>query len=254
MATEPTPIFREHPIEWDNEKVSRLWDYYARTPPYSDVYFAKTFGRQILKQSGLAFDEPLNVLDFGCGPGFIWDHLRGLRARWQYTAADFSPASVAKVREKATGHPCFKGVHHIGPLPSDLPDSHFDAVLLVEVVEHLDDEHLNSTITEVTRLLRSGGVVVITTPNEEDLSMSQRFCPECGAIFHQWQHVRSWSIDRLAACLRQHGFNLRMARTLDFNTQGHTIAAILRKVERFARRVLKGRPQNPHVIAVFQKG
>ena len=24
----------EHPIEWTDENVSRLWDYYSRTPPY----------------------------------------------------------------------------------------------------------------------------------------------------------------------------------------------------------------------------
>lgn len=253
MATEPGPNFGEHPIAWDNEKVSRLWNYYSRTPPYSEVYFSRTFGRQILERSGLALDEPIDVLDFGCGPGFIWEHLRQLEARWQYTALDFSPDSVAKVREKANGHPCFKGAHHLGSLPSSLPDAYFDAVLLVEVVEHLDDEHLNGTIWEASRLLKPGGVVVITTPNEEDLSQSRRFCPECGAVFHEWQHVRSWSVDSLTAYLKQHGFALHMAKTLDFNTQGFTVIAVLRKLERLARRILKGRLKDPHMIAVFRK-
>jgi hypothetical protein len=41
MANEVTSIFREHDIEWDHEKVSRLWNYYSRTPPYSNVIFLK---------------------------------------------------------------------------------------------------------------------------------------------------------------------------------------------------------------------
>jgi len=44
MRTEEARVFSEHPIVWDDEKVRRLWDYYSRTPPYRDMYFARLFG------------------------------------------------------------------------------------------------------------------------------------------------------------------------------------------------------------------
>jgi 2-polyprenyl-3-methyl-5-hydroxy-6-metoxy-1,4-benzoquinol methylase len=253
MANEQAPVFREHEIKWDDQKVSRLWDYYSRTPPYSGIYFSKVCGHHILRHSGLPLGEPLEVLDFGCGPGFIWDHLDRLRAHWQYTALDFSRDSDAKVIEKANGHERFKGAQHVSSLPTDLPKAHFDVVLLVEVVEHLNDAYLDATLTEVARLLKQGGVVVITTPNEEDLSKSNKLCPECGAIFNEWQHVRSWSVSSLAARLKQYGFRSRMAKTLDFTTEDFNARGMLRKIRQIARRLLEGDPGTPHMIAVFQK-
>jgi len=240
--------FSEHPIEWDDAKVSRLWNYYARTPPFSGIYFSKCFGDSILRLCRLPLQEPLEVLDFGAGPGFMWDHLLALGARWNYTALDFSSDSTNKARERAIGHAQFKGVHQINRLPTSLPAAAFDAVLLVEVLEHLTDEHLNSTLAEAVRLLKRGGVAVITTPNEEDLSQATKFCPECGAVFHEWQHVRSWSVGGMTARLKQHGLELRLAQTLDFTAQGLLAMGI-----RLARRLLLDSKKPPHIIAVYRK-
>ncbi len=247
MPIEHTPAFREHAIEWTDEKVSRLWDHYARTPPYCDIYFSKLFGGSIIKKSGLPLQQDLKVLDFGCGPGFIWAHLQALGAQWEYTGLDFSPDSVKKVTQQAKGHPRFAGAQHVTQLPTTLPDAQFDVVLLFEVVEHLKDEHLDATLSEVSRVLKQGGVLVITTPNEEDLNAATKFCPDCGAVFHEWQHVRNWNVDSLAAWIRQHGFSMRKAHTLDFTAQG-----LLKWVVRLGRKLL-GRKVNPHMIAIFQK-
>lgn len=238
----------EHPIEWDDTKVARLWDYYSRTPPYSDVYFSDRFGDQILRASGLPLDQPLRALDFGSGPGFIWDHMLRMGARWKYTALDFSAASVAKARLRASTHEQFAGAHHVTQLPTDLPAEHFDVVLLVEVVEHLQDAHLDSTLREANRLLRSGGVVVVSTPNEEDLGASTRFCPECGAVFHEWQHVRVWSVDSLSTEMAKYGFKRKVALMLDFRA-----TTFLRKAAKTARRMMQGRRPEPHLVAAFLK-
>ena len=253
MLDEQASVFREHEIDWDDKKVSRLWNYYSRTPPYSEIYFSKLFGHQILGQAGLPLDEPLEVLDFGCGPGFIWDHLDEMASRWQYTALDFSPDSVKKVFDKAKSSRNFKGAQHVSSLPSELPESHFDVVLLFEVVEHLNDAYLDGTLKEVARLLKRGGMVVITTPNEEDLSKSHKFCPECGAIFHEYQHVRNWSVVSLTDCLKRYGFSLYSAKTLDFTVQDLTLRGMLMKIKLIARRLLRGNQINPHMITVFQK-
>lgn len=253
MGNEQTDYFVEHEIKWDDDKVSRLWDYYSRTPPYSEIYFSKLFGHHILRQSGLPLKTSLEVLDFGCGPGFIWDHLQGIGSNWQYTALDFSPNSVKRLKEKASGNKKFRGAQHVRSLPTDLPALQFDVILLFEVVEHLNDDYLSDTLAEVARLLKKGGVVVISTPNEEDISKSRKFCPECGAIFHEYQHVRNWSVDTLTTCLKSYGFDLRMAKTLDFTTQDFTAMGLFRKFKRIAHRLLKGNLTVPHMVAVFQK-
>jgi SAM-dependent methyltransferase len=240
--------FSEHPIKWDDTKVSRLWDYYSRTPPYSELYFSKVFGDRILGYSKLPMARQIEVLDFGCGPGFIWDHMLRLGARWFYTGVDFSADSVARLRRKAQGHAQFRSAEHVSRLPTTLPDGRFDAVLMIEVVEHLGDAHLDATLSEAARLLKQGGVIVITTPNEEDLAKSTKFCPECGAVYHEWQHVRSWSAQSLAARLKPYGLDLRFAKTLDFADRG-----ALRRTVRLVRALFSGGFVRPHMISVFQK-
>jgi 2-polyprenyl-3-methyl-5-hydroxy-6-metoxy-1,4-benzoquinol methylase len=238
----------EHLIDWDAQKVSRLWDYYSRTPPYSDVYFSERFGDQLLRRSGLPLEQPLEVLDFGCGPGFIWEHMLRLGARWRYTALDFSRDSVAKAHERGSSHAQFAGAHHVTQLPTELAASNFDALLLFEVVEHLTDHHLEATLREAVRVLRPGGVVVVSTPNEEDLAASTRFCPECGAVFHEWQHVRSWTAASLTTRMAKHGLVRRMVQTLDFRAN-----SLRSKTVKLGRRLLQGRRPEPHMLAVFQR-
>ena len=238
----------EHPIEWDDTKVSRLWDYYSRTPPYSEMYFSKVLGDRILRRSGLPLDVPLEVLDFGCGPGFLWDHMVALGARWLYTGLDFSAESVAAVRKKGEGDARFRGATHVSRLPSNLPAAHFDAVLLIEVVEHLKDEYLDGALAEAARVLKRGGVAVITTPNDEDLAKSIKICPECGAVFHEWQHVRVWSAQTLTARATRHGFTPRRVQALDFGAVGPT-----RRLARFARRMLRKNPGTPHLLGVYTR-
>lgn len=245
--------FEPHNIVWDDEKVSRLWDYYAQTPPFSDVYFSKVFGRHMLRHSGLPLNAPLEVLDFGCDPGFIWEHLQNLCAKWQYTALDFSPDSVSKLAKKGVGKLNFNGVQHVSGLPSKLNSAMFDVVLLFEVVEHLKDEYLDGTLTEIYRLLKPGGVLVISTPNDEDLSKSTKFCPDCGAIYHEWQHIRNWSVGRLEQRLQSHSFELRTAKTLDFEAQTYDIRGLFKKAMIFLRKLVNKKYVEPHMITIFQK-
>jgi 2-polyprenyl-3-methyl-5-hydroxy-6-metoxy-1,4-benzoquinol methylase len=253
MNDDRTHAFNEHQIRWSPEHVSRLWDYYSRTPPYSEVYFAKLYGQQILARSGLDLRQPYQVLDFGCGPGFVWEHLSELRSEWRYTGLDSSARSVAETIRKGGGKRLFIDAHQVTSLPSVLPGGAFDVALLIEVVEHLDDAHLQTSLSEVHRLLKPGGSVVVTTPNQEDLELSKRFCPECGAVFHEWQHVRSWSVPAFSSTMAAHGFALRRAETLDLGTPTFGLRG-LASLARTLLRAARGEPRHlPHMVAVFDK-
>ncbi len=240
-------VFREHPIEWNGATVAQLWNWYARTAPYKDLYFAKRFGDQILRKSGLSLQSPLTVLDFGCGPGFLYDHVRALGAAWTYTGADFSADSARQLRERAAADPRFGGAHHLTALPVPLADASLDAAFLVEVVEHVNDDYLLPTLREMHRLLKPGGQLVISTPNREDLAASTKLCPECGAIFHEWQHVRSWDELSLTDYVGRCGFAPRQVRAHDFFGRDPLRAAFYA-----VKRAVKDVPK-PHLLGVFTK-
>ena len=60
---------------------------------------------------------------------------------------------------------------NVDPLP--YPDASFDLVTCTEVIEHL--EHHRAALREMARVMRSGGVLVITTPNVLNLRSRLRY-------------------------------------------------------------------------------
>jgi len=83
---------------------------------------------------------------------------------------------------------------------------YFDVVVMSEVLEHLDDDTLHRALTEIQRILRPDGKLLITVPYAEVLSQGEAVCPCCGQRFHRWGHLRSFTRESLATTLRGHGF------------------------------------------------
>jgi SAM-dependent methyltransferase len=94
------------------------------------------------------------VCDVGCGCGRL---MGDLRADHDVCGVDGSDEALAFCR--ARGLDVRKG-----SLPGDLglPDASFDAVLLADVLEHVDDEE--AALSRAVRLLRPGGALLVTVP------------------------------------------------------------------------------------------
>lgn len=240
-------MIRFHPIEWDAQKIGRLWDWYAEhlTP---DQYFANHAGAYILEYVRRYMTlEGRHVIDFGSGPGYLLEHLlRGAAAnRISFSAVDFSESSIEIVRRKFQDHPGYVDAVYAREIPVQIPGGSGDVVLCTEVVEHLDDEHLHQTLREIHRLLSPGGHVVVTTPNRENLSANMSACPECGCVFHRWQHMRSWSDASLERVMHEHGFRtVHVAPTL--------FAPRPSRVRVKLKGLLRRRPL-PHLIYIGRK-
>lgn len=201
--------FKEHEIIWTDEKVARLWDFYSRTFPYNELYFTKAVGKDVLKRTQKIVGKltGLTILDFGCGPGFLVDHLISLNIKpKKYIGLDFSKKSIdALLTKRDRANFPIEGIF-VSKLPSSLEKNTIDLCFLIEVIEHLNDEYLEKTLQEVYRVLIPEGKLIITTPNKEDLRLSMNFCPECGCIYHKWQHVRSLDRFNLEKVVEAYGF------------------------------------------------
>lgn len=198
--------FVEHEIEWDDEKIRRLWDYYSRTYPYNQNYFTKIYGKYLLMKTKKIVGSLNNkvILDYGCGPGFLIEHMKFLKIKpKKYIGLDFSERSIQCVLQNKAEFPI--DAIFVKSLPSTLEDNSIDICFLIEVIEHLNDNYLNSTMQEIYRVLKLGGKLIITTPNKEDLNLSKNFCPECGCIYHSVQHVRVWDKTTLEKTMSNYG-------------------------------------------------
>lgn len=104
------------------------------------------------------------VLDLGCGHG---DYSRRLQEiGFEVVAGDID---ISRFRYR--GEIDFRMCDITKPLP--FPDSCCDYVLLMEVIEHLRNPY--SVLSEINRILRSDGKLIISTPNILNLKSRLRF-------------------------------------------------------------------------------
>jgi SAM-dependent methyltransferase len=196
--------FKPWPLKWEDRHIRRFWDWYASRDASLKAYFSRMAGRAVLAKTIRCARLASPVVDAGAAAGFFVEHL--LRRGLDTLAVDLSPDSIALIREKFAGHPRFLGaeVGSVARLP--LADKSVGTVFLLETIEHLTDAALEQVFHEARRVLRPGGYLVITTPNEEALEAQHVMCPSCGCEFHPVQHVRSWSATTLSVALGQSGF------------------------------------------------
>jgi len=205
-----------NPIQWTPELIARFWDYWARRSDRQNDYFASQHGSEVATVLSFARNpEGLDVLDYGCGPGFLIPHLLDRKAR--VSAADSSPDSVEAIRRQFSGQPNFKKVHQVEGSRTPWPDNSFDVVCSLETIEHITEDYLATWLAEIYRLLKPGGLALFTTPHAEPLDAKTVFCPACKSVFHPWQHIHSWTENSLAAILKQSRFKVFFCRGMNLS-------------------------------------
>lgn len=228
--TEVKKNFHSHIIQWSDLHVSRLWDYYAKNRSYDHQYFSFQAGAHVLDyvRSHIDLDRQIHILDYGCGPGFLIQLLISRLKKGQICyGLDFSKDSVSAVQRRFKDHPRYGGSHHVEALPSPYGDESMEVIFVLDVIEHLNDAYLTEMILEIRRLLKPGGYVVVTTKNHEDLEAEKTMCPECGCIFHRWQHMRIWTPKSLPNAFSPHGFKTRHIHATNFSIPYQRLLKIL---------------------------
>jgi len=136
------------------------------------------------------------ALNIGVGSGALerLAHGKGV----EIFSLDPSERAITELRRKMPiGDRAQAGYAQAAPFPS----SHFDVVIMSEVIEHLDEETRAGTLREVHRMLRPGGRFIGTVPAREQLRLNEVVCPHCGQHFHRWGHQASFDIASLSKIL-----------------------------------------------------
>jgi 2-polyprenyl-3-methyl-5-hydroxy-6-metoxy-1,4-benzoquinol methylase len=228
-------------MHWTPEMISRFWDWQSQ---YPEVYFTYLFGREIAYALRDHLAGKQRVLDFGCGVGYLLPHL------CQYTpkvyGADLSRESVRRTNERLAGTRGFEGAFLLSDLRGHA--TAFDAILAVEVIEHLYDEELDEALRAIRGMLSPDGIAIFTTPNNENRDASMILCPTTGQVFHRWQHVRSWNADSLGRWLKANQFAVTHMMETNLSLRRPRNASEYLKA--IAKRLAFGHPGNPHLVCV----
>ena len=161
-----------------------------------------------------AGQRKLSVADLGCGCGRM---LQLLSDRYEAIGVDASPLAVEFCKER--------NVTVVrGELPGSLPLAvgTFDAVLMLDVLEHLHDDV--ACAVAAGTLLKAGGILLLTVPAYPWL-----FGPHDVAHHHYRRYTRSG----LRTVLRQAGFDVLYCSY--FNTILFPLAVVQRAVQRIRK-------------------
>jgi SAM-dependent methyltransferase len=125
------------------------------------------------------------VLNGGAGQGTLTRKLSELG--FEVTSTDVSPEAVALLQKRAPGETVEAD---LTSLP--FPDASFDAAVLGEVLEHIEDDR--RALTEVARVLRSEGVLALSVPANPKL-----YGPSDSWAGHVRRYTRPELLDACAA-------------------------------------------------------
>jgi 2-polyprenyl-3-methyl-5-hydroxy-6-metoxy-1,4-benzoquinol methylase len=145
-------------------------------PLFSNTY-ARTKAANILQR---IFDKELSrrpsgyeysVLDAGCGNGTDVFMLRARAKYWRrivrFQGIDISSVAVEWARRRAEESGSFDCSFEKRDLNQKLQykDEAFDIILCLEVLEHLEEPY--NVISEFFRVIRKGGLLIMSTPNKD---------------------------------------------------------------------------------------
>jgi ubiquinone/menaquinone biosynthesis C-methylase UbiE len=128
----------------------------------ADARLREAFLLERVAEIGVRLDRTPRVLDVGCGEGYFAAAL--VRARAEVVAVDVAAEPLRRTLER---YPNLDA--RLVPPEAALPleDASFDVVWAGETIEHVADT--SRWLSELRRVLRSGGVLAISTPDHGPL-------------------------------------------------------------------------------------
>jgi len=159
------------------------------------------------------------IYDCACGRGFYLTMIRAV-SKCKLVGLELDPEVIVKTRRN-TAHLLDITLTQANIYDQPFPAESFDGALLSEILEHVDDDVRG--LKEVYRVLKPGGVVAITVPNEnypfwwdpinKTLEKVAGRHIQHGPLAGIWaNHVRLYSAERLRAAVLEAGFEVEEER------------------------------------------
>ena len=168
---------------------------YRRSRNFSRPWYV--YGSELIR-ANLNGSRRKSALDVGCGVGEFMEILE--QDGFEVTGVDGNADQIETVKNNG-----LEG--RVVDLEKQLPFEResFDLVTSLEVIEHI--ACAESLLKEINRVLKSGGHLLITTPNFAYLNHRLQYLFGA-APWNEGIHLRYFTKSRLLSCLNQTGFEV----------------------------------------------
>ena len=130
-------------------------------------YEFRTF-KGYLKKNHIDLTDKV-ILDVGCGSGYSSELIIKEFQPKELFAFDIIPEEVELARQRGLSANLFVG----DVTDTKLPSEKFDAVFIFDVLHHVPQ--WRTALTEINRVLKSGGVLLVQEPNKKALDEIERY-------------------------------------------------------------------------------
>src|SRR3979411_1354841 len=107
--------------------------------------------------------RPVSIMEVGCSAGHLLADMRRSLPNATLTGGDYTLGTLVKLGEKMPDIPLVRFNLANSPLPSNT----YDAMVLLNVLEHIEDDA--AAARHIARMLKPGGVAVIEVPAGPEL-------------------------------------------------------------------------------------
>ena len=183
---------------YSNRDANALIDFYARTASPSQLAMFDSLLQRLEELHGGVG----RLLDLGCGPGYCFE--RAAKRGWDAHGVDLGEWTAAAAAARN-----LKNLHVGNLADQSFPDGHFDAVVSVEVFEHLTDPI--SELKDSQQVLRPGGLLLLQVPNYRTLPIL--LGRDDFRLNTPPQHLNYFTPHTLRKLLQENGFRVLQLRT-----------------------------------------
>src|SRR3989344_2077251 len=194
-----------------------LWDRLNDRGLVSSSIDPMAWDRINIVKNTIHVNDSTRVLDIGFGSGDLEELILSGTPKTKWFGIDISPKSVQKVSKRFP-----EGIFEKGNMNSiKHKNKFFDYVIALEVLEHVKPTDVFKSLSEVYRVLKNDGELIISIPLNEGLEdlVSKGFNPNA--------HMREYTPDIIKTELMLSGFKIKDTKCLYAFSTNYKIKSFL---------------------------
>ncbi len=170
------------------------WEkFWSEDPKLFGIVMQKStdyFANQIISRK--IIDQQNQVLDFGCGPGYLAESL--LQQVNGYVGVDISPVYIDACKERFKAYPHFhfsllhQNEKNLGLREAGLPENNFDTIIILSVVQYFDTPKRVAELLESCKplLTKNGKIILADTIASDHFLIKDVFNVLLNSIRHNY--------------------------------------------------------------------